>query len=448
MNSDQPSRKKRRKLRVYHILIAIALAVVGGFVLLRWRLKSELENRIGAIRAAGHPATCVELDKWYSIPNDVENAADVILDAISCYEEPNMPGILPVVGEAELPKRTEALSEETKKAVREYLAENKQTLELLGQAAAIEHSRYPINLGDGFDASMPYLSEIRSVVRLLELDAVWHGEENEGGAAVQSAESIFGVGRSLEKEPRIVSQLVRIGCLAIAARAIERVSNRAELTDEQLVKMSRAVGEAEGRSGFERAFVGGRCAVLDVFRQPDSVDPQLFGRPGSMGVLFKAYRVVGLWDKGATIYIDLVDEMLDVLRLPEHERVEAAKAVQAKLLQIPRIHVMLHMLMPAYSRIVEISVWNTADLRVARVGLAIERYRLAAGKLPDKLDELIPAYLDGVPKDPFDGKELRYKRLETGFVVYSIGQDGSDDGGKEKGKNSGGNWDVTFIVER
>ena len=88
-----------------------------------------------------------------------------------------------------------------------------------------------------------------------------------------------------------------------------------------------------------------------------------------------------------------------------------------------------------------------AGMRAARAGLAVERHRLAAGKLPNSLSELVPDYLESVPKDPFDGNEMRYRKLETGIVVYSICEDLSDDGGKERTKESP-NWDVTFIVER
>jgi len=42
---------------------------------------------------------------------------------------------------------------------------------------------------------------------------------------------------------------------------------------------------------------------------------------------------------------------------------------------------------------------------------------------------------------------MRYRKLETGFVVYSIDEDQIDDGGSEKAKESK-NWDITFIVER
>ena len=109
--------------------------------------------------------------------------------------------------------------------------------------------------------------------------------------------------------------------------------------------------------------------------------------------------------------------------------------------------------MPALSRVVAYDVGAIARLRTARVALAIERYRLAIGKLPDKLTDLVPAYLDSVPTDPFDGNKLRYKSLDVGFVVYSVSEDLSDDGGKEcpprnKRTEEPPNWDVTFIVER
>ena len=57
-----------------------------------------------------------------------------------------------------------------------------------------------------------------------------------------------------------------------------------------------------------------------------------------------------------------------------------------------------------------------------------------------------------VPLDPFDGQELRYKKLERGFVIYSIGEDQKDNGGKEppksRQKNINSDSDITFIIEK
>ena len=72
---------------------------------------------------------------------------------------------------------------------------------------------------------------------------------------------------------------------------------------------------------------------------------------------------------------------------------------------------------------------SDAMIRDVQATLAIERYRLANGKLPDQLTDLVPTFLPSVPTDPFDGKPLRYKTLPKGYVVYSVGDDREDNGG-------------------
>jgi hypothetical protein len=63
-------------------------------------------------------------------------------------------------------------------------------------------------------------------------------------------------------------------------------------------------------------------------------------------------------------------------------------------------------------------------------------------------------YMETVPKDSFDGQNLRYRRLKTGFVVYSVNDDLSDNGGARLNPNKldpHGKlmpWDITFTVEK
>jgi hypothetical protein len=84
--------------------------------------------------------------------------------------------------------------------------------------------------------------------------------------------------------------------------------------------------------------------------------------------------------------------------------------------------------------------------------LAVERYRLAHGALPSSLEDLVAEYLGHVPGDPFTGEKLRYEKLGKGFVVYSVGADGRDDGGWEvppgDRRTGGQTYDITFTVER
>ena len=456
MNDRRKAPKRRRKMKISHVLIALLLVGVAAFAIFRISARFKLRARIDAIHAAGYPVTCAELDQWYKIPPDVENAAYTIEDAFSFYNEwdKEKSKSLPVVGRAELPPRTEPLPAQMKNLIAEYVADNNEALELLGAGAAIENCRYPIDLSAGFATLMPNLSEIRRAVFLLKLQAVLHADNGDGASAKRSAVSCFGIARSIAGQPLTVSQLVRVSAQAVAVSAVEQIVNRTELTDEQLIELIECVRESEHISDISCAFVGERCVGISFLRVPESVGPDVLGGGVPIRPVLALYKALGLADADAVIYLDLMDGYMRAAQLPLHERREAVEAVVARLRSTSRVHILLHKIMPALSGVTTIDMRAIAHLRAAGVALAIQRYRLAAGALPDKLADLVPAYLESVPKDPFDGNDLRYKKLDTGgFVVYSIGEDLSDDGGKERPSKTarGGKpvkWDVTFIVER
>jgi hypothetical protein len=73
---------------------------------------------------------------------------------------------------------------------------------------------------------------------------------------------------------------------------------------------------------------------------------------------------------------------------------------------------------------------NQAKLRCAMVALAAERHRQERGAWPKSLETLVELhYLQAVPDDPYIGKPLRCRRLNDGFLVYSVGADRTDNGG-------------------
>jgi len=43
----------------------------------------------------------------------------------------------------------------------------------------------------------------------------------------------------------------------------------------------------------------------------------------------------------------------------------------------------------------------------------------------------MPDILSEVPTDPFSGNPLIYRKTPSGFIVYSVGSNGKDDGGRE-----------------
>jgi hypothetical protein len=62
--------------------------------------------------------------------------------------------------------------------------------------------------------------------------------------------------------------------------------------------------------------------------------------------------------------------------------------------------------------------------------LAIRVFKHDHNRWPHDLGELVPAYLPQIPLDPHSQLPLKYQPAQPQFVLYSVGFDGHDDGGR------------------
>jgi hypothetical protein len=74
--------------------------------------------------------------------------------------------------------------------------------------------------------------------------------------------------------------------------------------------------------------------------------------------------------------------------------------------------------------------WHEQRQRNLHLAFALATYRVENKRYPDKLDALAPKYLAEVPDDLFSGKALIYRPSENGYLLYSVGENGRDDGGR------------------
>lgn len=69
------------------------------------------------------------------------------------------------------------------------------------------------------------------------------------------------------------------------------------------------------------------------------------------------------------------------------------------------------------------------ELEAVKTILALKAYKQSNGDLPESLSDLVPKYLNSVPKDPIDGKDIKYSKSKK--IVYSVGQDLKNTGGSD-----------------
>ncbi|MBN1865718.1 hypothetical protein JW916_00350 [Candidatus Sumerlaeota bacterium] len=122
-----------------------------------------------------------------------------------------------------------------------------------------------------------------------------------------------------------------------------------------------------------------------------------------------------------------------VLAGPSHERLGACsrKPFLGYTEDLPKWQFVSWALLhnDAYLTLIDRGLMDTSRMEVLRLALAIKAYRIEQGEWPETLDGLAPDYIESVPLDPYTGKTMIFRQRGDGFVVYSVGANGTDDGG-------------------
>jgi len=446
-------KKDLRALIIWVVIAGAVLLPVIALVAYRMYLAAAVEERLQAIRDAGYPATMEELAAWAPEVPEAENAASVYLKAFAAYRSAgdkvfsDLMKKVPLVSNTKLPPRGEPMAEEMQDSIGAYLGKYEEAMTLLHRAGSMKRSRYPVDYTGGFGMRLDHLSTCRHAARLLSLEAVLAAERGDGAGVVRSVKSSLGVARSLRTEPILISQLVRMACRSIVSRGLARVLSRIRLTDAQLRELEAGFTAELDKDMMARAFAGERCCGVGLFR--DMREGRM--RPGAVMKLPQAVNIlmmIGLLDKDFKSYLDLMNGYVRALERPMPEQMAATRAVEKKVMGVSRFCFFTRMLVPALSRASIEGARSRARIEAARAALAVERYRLKYGRAPARLDDAAPEFIEAVPVDPFDGKPLRYERRGEGYVVYSVGENGKDDGGREYGgeKRRGPRLDEVFEV--
>lgn len=460
MNNEYSDAPRARRRRWPWVLLVLALAIVVGTQGYRLFLQSQVRRELAALRQDGFPTNTRELQTWREPVPDKQNAALRILEAADLLALP--PNSF---AQSRWPSRTEELGAEEREEFSDIVTNNAPALEVLHEARRLESARYPVDYSRGPGTLLPHLAKVKSLTQLLRAEALMHAEEGRLQAAVDSTLAGVAVARSLEREPLLISQLVRIACLAITSAGLERTLNQHALSEEQLAAVAVAFQGAREASlrAYREGYAGElSCGIYCFHTNPREV-LQAFGSDTDVSplvqVLYPLYGWTGLRDRDELFFVGIMRQMIDAAKVPFPKGLEETELVSRNLEQgiaLNRLMIYSKMLLPSLTRYAQKAAESEARLLCAEAVIAVERYRRAHnGALPAELAPALGPELVKALVDPFDGAPLRFEKLKQGYVVYSLGPDGVDDGGFERepaGQRRGGGrapeYDVTFIVER
>jgi hypothetical protein len=267
--------------------------------------------------------------------------------------------------------------------------------------------------------SLTYLS---SVLRL-RAETKLARDDVEG--ALDDLATMVACSDALRYEPYEWQQRGRHQTLESAVDLLERMLAVEELDDDQLKRLSETLVDRNEAASFRLALAGSRLQFVELVQRNDEAVKGMLGIERSR------------WTRGADLAkgLDIYRRMDDASEQGLIEAVDAWKPIEAELTALAaepsaqvRFPGTLYMT-PQLGAQAQSHLQAQAAVVLARTAIACERYRVAHDKLPAKLDDLAPEFLESAPRDPCDGKPLRYVNDAGGVRLYSIGGDLIDQGG-------------------
>ena len=401
--------------------LTLAVVVVGSIYLQRLRI----ERMVARIRAAGEPATQGELEPLLpAIPSE-RDATRLWLDGFTAHSSARkLPQAqfdkLPFVGKfrpdgppvpgTDWPEL--ALAEE-------YLADHAEALRLFHEAAEIGGAA---RLQPVYDPFNPNMGTPRNAVRLLLLESNVRAHKGQAGGAVASLETAFAVGKACEGSPYFIPFLTHLAIDSVTIEQILWLLPHTEFSDAQLARLQSTLRAIDPRREHLNVLFGERIFGIRLLG-----DPSLLGGPGSG---FKSHLDLALLRNVAVPHIiETMTEAVAATKLPWPEALDKANEIKEREEAIPLVLWLEAMAMPNQFTGFDAVARGTARIWFADIALAAQRYRLANGRLPQSIDDMVPDFLPSIPLDLYTGEPLHYAPTDDGFVVYSVGADRKDDGG-------------------
>lgn len=338
------------------------------------------------------------------------------------------------------------------------LSKYDSAIEELRQAAQLPYSRFPLNysLDPPGGILLPHLARVKGVVLVLELRSIAELQNGQSDKALADIKLSLRLAESIRTEPFIISHLVRIAVLAITLQPIYEGLAENKWSDAQLAELDAELAKLDFLADYQFSVRGERAMglkTLEYLRRTG--DFRILQDSGSITPPSKVnFLLPSAFFYQNELTIARMHQQWTIPNVDVTNRTVSPESVQqddtaanSALRHFSPYNIFARMLMPTFTKAVKRYTRGQSNVDLARVAIALERYRLAHSNYPDSLDALAPQFMEKVPNDVIGGEPLHYRRTDNSFILYSVGWNGQDDGGVTVQSKAGVvNWDKGDLV--
>ena len=409
-DDSQPVRPKRGIRKKFLIGLGLLLALALGFNAVQsWRASSQLESLLTKLREQGVALT---LDDLQAERLDEDDNAQTWIRRAKPHTEALDKLLRDYQGSEEFATFTPTAEQIV--LLEKAFAEHAEAFDLYVKAANCSGLQSDWRIGDqpskSLQVNMDDCAGARSIMRHCAARAGLLMVQERFDEALQLGLQMLKFSRAVEHQPMVIGHMVGIACRYISLNVLVSVFERTPLTDEQRGEIDQALAECESVDSFRHALASERIYGLAAFRS------EIFGGPVQSMVVW-------------TFKFDAC-EYLDMIAAFDGWSAESRHAIVSKLDDLLKSEAG-PLTMLSKSALLQIRLLHDRALtrvRCVRFLNALQRDYGASIPTETTFDEL-PGSGES-RQDPFSGHPLKVLVTDDEVVVYSVGENGTDEGGR------------------
>ncbi len=422
-----------RVLLALAVLITAVLAVRAG---LNYTTGRKLEAALAIAKAEGRPISARDIAPP-PCPDD-ENAAALWKAAEALLVLPEGKAKQASVNAMESLFDGPALEGESRKALSDWVAKNLRAVDLVIEASSRPCFVYGPSDAPLWDKPIPNATKLLHAARLLAARALLEADGPSWKTGLDGCVHGMRFFGTLARGDGsvLIMGLVTIADLKMLIAGLDRVVQGRTMDTADLLSLLKELDVASWQGTFIRsvrtdAVLGLEWGLARIAGDPRVLDQSPF---------FGSKRLERFWDwltrpalkTNLRQGLEWLGEVDKLLPLPYPEQRDAFDRLVTRLRPDLEDKDLLDEFLiwdhrPAFMKEATLE----AMMHATRAGLACKAFRNVNRRYPERLEELVPSLLPEVPLDPFSGKPLIYRLSGDGILIYSVGSNGRDDGGRQ-----------------
>lgn len=429
---------RKNLFRILLILLGLVAAVLVVRAVLNFTEGRRLASALADVKAQGVPVTVKEL-----VPScpDGENGAPLwkAAEELYAFEGEDVKLLNKVYQDfvRELPIAAEAWE-----SISQLIEKNRRVLDLIPEIVGKPCFQYGDTNVKSWERRIPNAVKMIRALRLWGFESMQIAEKGDLRGSLDRLRTGLRFAPKIAEESSLITYLIALANVKTCLLFLNKTLSGREAGEEVILPVLGDLDEGQiehWKALLQTGIRGERVMFMNVGLLTDAK-----GWTTSLWLKGWAERlyywlIQPLIKRDVSQNLPLYAELESKALLSYHQTRDFWKPYKDRLEGLPWHAVVSKLVIPEMEAVFMKVATFDALARTARAGLACRVFRSRTGQYPESLEALVPSLLTEVPIDPFTGDPLVYRREGNGFIVYSLGSNLRDDGGRST-------WSITHLV--